>query len=104
MHNNHGSRTHYAFLLTHNTTARSYLYPVGSLKYDAAMYINIDGGSAISGDECAIVPMVAGTYGEVTVAETDADRCPDFSIVLAAPKRFLAKNHASSMVFIFTAL
>jgi hypothetical protein len=59
--------------------ALSYLYPVGSTKYDAAMYINLDGGSAISGNECAIVPMVAGTYGDVTIAETDGDGCPDFS-------------------------
>jgi len=33
--------------------------------------------------------------------------CPEISvhpIVLAGPKRFLAKNHASRMVFIFNAL
>lgn len=78
-YNNHDHAHIMFFFLTHNTTALSYLYPVGSLKYDAAMYINIDGGSAISGDECAIVPMVPGTYGDVTVAETDGDGCPDFS-------------------------
>jgi len=55
---------------------------VGALRYDVAMYINLDGGSAIAGAECAIVPMEDGPYGDVTVATTgegtDGDGCADF--------------------------
>ena len=56
---------------------------VGALRYDVAMYINLDGGSALAGAECAIVPMKDGPYGDVTVATTgegtDNDGCPDFT-------------------------
>ena len=69
---------------------------VSTARYDVAMYINTDGGSARSGAECAIVPMVDGTYGTgntaVIVATSGAgtdgdqdgdgfvgDTCPDFT-------------------------
>ena len=48
------------------------------------MYINLDGGSATTGAECAIVTMMDGTYGDITVATTgegtDEDFCPDFTL------------------------
>ncbi len=56
---------------------------VTTTRYDVAMYINLNGGSARTGTECAILPMVDGTYGQVTVATTgsgtDNDGCPDFT-------------------------
>jgi len=57
---------------------------VSTARYDVAMYINLDGGSALAGAECAIVPMEYGDYGLVKVRTTveeggDGDGCPDFT-------------------------
>jgi hypothetical protein len=56
---------------------------VGTARYDVALYINNDGGSATTGGQCSILPMSVGTYGTVTVAttgtDTDGDACPDFT-------------------------
>lgn len=59
---------------------------VGPTRYDVGMYIAIDGGSAMNGNECLITGLDAGSYsdGAVVVEETDGDNCNDIETTIAS--------------------